>query len=120
MKTIRDGILYAFARRGLEAYALPKTWHFLDVSEAKKQLEETGFKVELIELFERPTPLPGDVGDWVSTFAQDFLASFDAENREDFIRDVIEFCRPKMMQPDGTWVADYVRLRFRAQKPEKP
>lgn len=56
--------------------------------------------------------MPGDVGGWVSTFAKDFLASFDAENREDFVNDVIEYCKPKLMQADGTWVADYVRLRF--------
>lgn len=73
--------------------------------------------MESIELFERPTPLPGDVGGWVSTFAKDFLASFDAQDREDFLNDVIGYCRPKLMQPDGAWVADYVRLRFLADKP---
>lgn len=117
VKAIRDGIEYAFARRGLDAYALPRPWHFLDVPDAKKLLEEAGFVVRSIELFERPTPLPGDVSDWVATFAKDFLASFDAENRQDFLNDVIGFCRPKLMQPDGTWVADYVRLRFDAVKP---
>lgn len=69
--------------------------------ETKKLLEGAGFVVESIELFERPTPLPGDVGGWVSTFAKDFLASFDAENREDFVNDVIEHCKPKLMQADG-------------------
>lgn len=120
VKAIRDGIRYAFELRGLEEYALPKPWHFLDVPQAEKLLEDAGFRVETIELFGRPTLLPGDVGDWVSTFARDFLASFDAENRKDFLDDVIEFCKPKMMQEDGTWVADYVRLRFSAVKPEKP
>ena len=61
--------------------------------------------------------MPGDVGDWVSTFAHDFLASFDVNDRADFLQDVIEFCRPALMAPDGTWVADYVRLRFEAVKP---
>ena len=116
VKAIREGIGYAFARRGLDGHALPKPWHFPDVQETKTLLENAGFVVETIELFERPTPLPGDVSGWVSTFAQDFLASFDAENREDFLNDVIEHCRPKMMQADGTWVADYVRLRFSARK----
>ena len=117
VKAIREGIEYAFARRGLDGYALPKPWHFPDVAETKKLLEAAGFIVESIELFERPTPLPGDVGGWVSTFAKDFLASFDAQDREDFLNDVIGHCRPKLMQPDGTWVADYVRLRFLADKP---
>ena len=88
--------------------------------QTKKLLEDAGFIVESIELFERPTPLPGDVGDWVRTFAKDFLASFDEKNREDFVHDVIEHCKPKMMQADGTWVADYVRLRFLADKPVRP
>ena len=120
VKAIREGIEYAFARRGLDGYALPKPWHFLDVPETKTLLEDAGFVVESIELFERPTPLPGDVGGWVSTFAKDFLASFDAENREDFVNDVIEYCKPMLMQADGTWVADYVRLRFSATKPLMP
>lgn len=117
VKVIRDGIEYAFARRGLDGYALPRPWHFLDVPETKTLLQDAGFFVKSIELFERPTPLEYGVRGWVSTFAKDFLASFDAENREDFLNDVVTFCQPKLMDADGNWVADYVRLRFEAVKP---
>ena len=117
VKVIRDGIEYAFARRGLDSYALPKPWHFLDVQETKGLLEDAGFFVKSIELFERPTPLPNGVRGWISTFAKDFLASFDEKNREDFLNDVEVFCQPKLKDADGNWIADYVRLRFEAIKP---
>ncbi len=83
----------------------------------RRLLEERGFIVREIELFERPTPLPDGVEGWLSVFAHDFLALFDPENRKDFLADVTEYCRPALMKPDGKWVADYVRLRFAAVKP---
>jgi hypothetical protein len=36
-------------------------------------VERAGFRVDSIALIPRPTPLPGDVIDWLETFAQSFL-----------------------------------------------
>lgn len=114
---ILNGLKKAFARRGLEPDVVPSPWHFADVPEMRQRLEARGFVVQEIALFGRPTPLPAGVEGWLSVFAHDFLASFDAENRKDFLDDVTEYCRPALMKPDGSWVADYVRLRFSAIKP---
>ncbi len=114
---ILAGIRKAFARRGLDSAALPSPWYFADEKEMKQRLEERGFVVTAIELFKRPTPLPAGVEGWLSVFAHDFLASFDPENRKDFLADVTGYCKPALLQPDGSWAADYVRLRFAATKP---
>lgn len=62
VKAIREGIEYAFAAgvwMGMPCRSPGIFWMFL---ETKKLLEGAGFVVESIELFERPTPLPGTWG----------------------------------------------------------
>jgi len=36
--------------------------------------------------------------------------------RADFLDEVTEVLRPHLQQPDGRWLVDYTRLRFRAEK----
>ena len=114
---ILQGMKKAFARRGFDIEALPAPWYFADGDSMRERLEKRGFVVQQIECFDRPTLLPDGVDGWLSVFAHDFLASFGEENRRDFLADVVEYCRPVLMKPDGTWIADYVRLRFSARKP---
>ncbi|MCP9849040.1 methyltransferase domain-containing protein [Cyanobium sp. Morenito 9A2] len=79
-----------------------------------------GFNVESIALIPRPTPLPGDVGDWITTFAHGFLAPLPPKERPTFVAEVVEALRPQLLGADGLWRADYVRLRFRAIRRETP
>ena len=44
-------------------------------------LEARGFWVRAITHFPRPTPLPGDITDWLETFAQPFLGAVPAGER---------------------------------------
>ena len=68
-------------------------------------------------LIPRPTELPGDVCNWLEIFAQSFLAVVPEAEREAFIEEVRETLRPELCDASGRWTADYVRLRFAAQKP---
>ena len=70
-----------------------------------------------IELFEPPTPLPTSFGDWIDTFANGLLAGLDARAREGLKADAERAAAPLLRQADGSWVLDYVRLRFTAVKP---
>ena len=67
----------------------------------------------------RPTPLPTEINGWLETFAQSFMAPLaDERSRADFIDEVREALRPNLCDAnDGKWFADYVRLRFAADKP---
>jgi hypothetical protein len=67
-------------------------------------------------LFPRPTPLPGDVVGWLETFAQNFTAALSAGDRDAYLRDVRADLEPKLRDASGTWIADYVRLRFAATR----
>jgi trans-aconitate methyltransferase len=103
----------ALARRGL-APELP--WYFPSAEEYRARLQAGGFTVEEIVLFPRPTPLPGDISGWLQTFAGASLARLPEADREPFIAELRAALAPHLQQPDGSWVADYVRLRFAAVK----
>jgi hypothetical protein len=67
-------------------------------------------------LFPRPTPLPGDLTDWLETFAQPFLGAVATADRAAFLQEVRDAVRPALFDPARGWTADYVRLRFDAKK----
>jgi SAM-dependent methyltransferase len=106
----------ALERRGIDA-AAHHPWYFPGDAEYRQRLEARGFRVRRIELFPRPTPLPGDLTGWLETFAGSFSAALPAGDRLTFLREVREALRPALQGPDGTWTVDYVRLRFAAEKP---
>ena len=70
-------------------------------------------------LIPRPTPLPAGVAGWVRTFrAGLFDAAAIPEAEQAAIAHAVERrLEPELRQPDGSWVADYVRLRFSMRKP---
>jgi hypothetical protein len=70
-------------------------------------------------LFERPTPLPGDITGWLETFAEAFAACLPAHERAAYVEEVRRDLEPKLRDSHGTWIADYVRLRFAAAKPKE-
>ena len=113
---IERALLRALERRGVDGRAV-HPWTFPTEAEYRERLESQGFRVRSIALFPRPTPLPGDVTDWLGTFAQSFLRALPENQWDAFLEEVREALRGKLLQPDGTWVADYVRLRVAAERP---
>jgi SAM-dependent methyltransferase len=103
----------ALARRGVDA-ADYHPWYFPTVEDYRGRLVAHGFAVDSIELFPRPTPLPGDVVGWLETFAESFTAPLPAAERPAFLGEVRDALRPVLADADGNWTADYVRLRFAA------
>lgn len=70
-------------------------------------------------LFDRPTPLAGEVGmaNWLQMFAGSLLADVPPGGRSAVIQAVEEQLRPTLYR-DGNWFADYRRLRLVAFKLE--
>jgi SAM-dependent methyltransferase len=106
----------ALARRGVAAGPL-NPWFFPTAEEFSALLRGNGFVIDSIEIFARPTALPTRLADWLDTFAEAFLRAVPATERGGLKDDVEAFARAALQQQDGSWVADYVRLRFRATKP---
>jgi hypothetical protein len=101
------------ARRGLDAHRL-NPWYFPSAEAYRKKLEVAGFRAEEIAIVPRPTILPVGLEAWLDTFAEDFLGALREPDRSRARSEVTELLRPVLMDETGTWIADYVRLRFRA------
>ena len=113
---IRTALVQALDRRGLDGEARVP-WYFPTPGDYATRLERAGFRVDSIALIPRPTPLPGDIIGWLETFALNFFQGFSDEARRDYLQEVRAILEPQLRDADGTWVADYVRLRFAATKP---
>jgi len=103
-------------RRGIKAASL-NPWYFPAADEYRARLATRGFDVHRVELFARPTPLPGDITGWLTTFAGAFLSGTHELERAAVLSELRTALAPALQQPDGTWIADYVRLRVVAFKP---
>ncbi|MGE7693646.1 class I SAM-dependent methyltransferase [Lysinibacillus sp. NPDC094177] len=92
-------------------------WYFPTLEEYQSKLEDAGFTVEMITLYERPTPLEGDAGlrNWLVMFSNNMLQHLSESEKEQIYAKCEELLKPKLYQ-DHQWVADYCRLRFVAIK----
>ena len=113
---IRTALSDALARRGVDAAACDP-WFFPTEEDYRTRLEARGFISGTLMLFPRPTPLPGDISGWLETFAQPFLGTVRADDRQALIHEVRAALESQLHDPARGWVADYTRLRFAAHKP---
>jgi SAM-dependent methyltransferase len=100
-------------RRGLDAQRL-SPWYFPSAAAWRARLEAAGFAVDEIRLVPRPTPLPAGLEAWLDTFAEDFLTALPQSDRSTARAEIVDLLRPVLVDETDTWIADYVRLRFRA------
>jgi trans-aconitate 2-methyltransferase len=104
--------------RGLPLPPGGSPWYFPGLGEYVALLERMGLEVVLAHLFDRPTPLEGGeegLRQWLAMFAGDFLAPLPEARRDEVVQAVEERLRPRLFR-DGTWVADYRRLRVVAYR----
>ncbi|HEX8640683.1 MAG TPA: class I SAM-dependent methyltransferase [Allosphingosinicella sp.] len=78
-----------------------------------------GFAEVRAQRIERPTDLPGGIATWVKTFRSGFL---DVAMVPEWARDEVAVAvetraAGALRKADGSWFADYVRLRFSMRKP---
>lgn len=117
VQRVSDSILLALGERGIDGMSV-WPWYFPTDAAYRTVLEDCGFTVESIELFERPTPLPGGVGEWAEILAQPFLGLVDDDARPELLSAIERHAKRWLFDEEKGWHADYVRLRFAATKPE--
>jgi trans-aconitate methyltransferase len=115
VQRVQTALVQALSRRGIDGDARVP-WYFPTPGDYATRLERAGFRVDSVALIPRPTPLPGDVIDWLETFAQGFLHGLAGTARADYLQEVRAALEPQLRDSSGTWVADYVRLRFAATR----
>jgi trans-aconitate methyltransferase len=112
---IRVALAAVLGQWGLDAYSMENNF-FPTAEDYRARLEAAGFSVEEIGLIPRPTPLPeSGIRGWLETFRRGLLAQLPEEKRAQAIEETVELLEPVLYTKEGGWVADYVRLRFRAR-----
>ncbi|HEY0412323.1 MAG TPA: class I SAM-dependent methyltransferase [Allosphingosinicella sp.] len=117
--TLRKGIRDELGARGYSVPAEDPQW-YPGVEEFTRLYACAGFTQINAQLIPRPTPLPTGVAGWVKTFRAGWLdVAKVADVDKDAVAAAIEArLQSQLQQPDGSWLADYVRLRFTMRKPE--
>lgn len=119
VQTIRNALVAALRRRGIDGESRVP-WYFPTPGDYASRLERAGFRVDSMVLFPRPTPLPGDVTGWLETFGESFTRALPPEARRAYLEEVRAALEPQLRDAGGTWIADYVRLRFTATRVRAP
>lgn len=112
---ITVAILAALEKRGIEGATI-SPWYFPTAEAYRARLEAHGFTVESIALIPRPTTLPTDMEGWLRTMAGPFFANLDEDDRNAALSETVHLLAPCLQDVEGNWTADYVRLRFHAQR----
>jgi len=110
---IMVAIRAVLARRGLDAQRL-SPWWFPSAAAYRAKLEAAGFAVDEIAIVPRPTPLSAGLEAWLDIFTEDFFGTLPPAERAPARGEIVDLLRPILMDESGAWIADYVRLRFRA------
>lgn len=110
---IHDALENTFSEYG---YCYDMPFYFPTISEYASLLENTGFRVQYAVLFDRLTELKGEDGlkDWINMFIKSpFETIGTEEDKNSIISKTVEGLRNDLYI-NGTWYADYVRLRMKA------
>jgi trans-aconitate methyltransferase len=115
--SIRVAMLAVLTARGISPELIENN-KFFSPQEYQAKLLRQGFQVEQIMLTPRPTPLPSGMADWLQTFRRGVLSRLPLADQPVAIEQIVRLLKPVLCDREGNWTADYVRLRFRARRPE--
>jgi trans-aconitate methyltransferase len=115
VETIQTALVAELERRGYDGWSA-NPWYFPTTADYGARLAKAGFDVRYIEIVARPTTLPGDISGFLETFAGPFTSVLPDSDQARYLADVRRRIEPSLRSADGTWTADYTRLRFVASK----
>jgi SAM-dependent methyltransferase len=115
---LRGGIREELVERG---YPVPTDdpQFYPSVDEFSRIYARAGFESIEARIIPRETDLPSGVAAWVRTFRTGWLdAAHVPEDEQAAVAAGVERrLEPRLRRADGSWFADYIRLRFKMRKP---
>lgn len=114
VERIRSALVAALQEAGVSWDSVRDPWYFPSVSEYATLLEGRGLRVRYAALFPRPTLLDGGeegMDNWLRMFGGAYLNALAPDRRAAVIAVVRDRLRSHLFR-DGTWHADYRRLRI--------
>lgn len=115
---LRAGIRAELVDRGYKVPEVDAAW-YPTVEEFTRLYCVAGFTDVQAQRIERPTDLPAGIAGWVRTFRSGLLdiAMVPGWARDEVAEAIERRVAPALRRPDGTYFADYVRLRFAMRRP---
>jgi SAM-dependent methyltransferase len=116
--TLRAGIRAELTEQGYPVPADDPQW-YPGAEEFTRVYARAGFTAIEARIIPRETDLPNGVAAWVKTFRTGWLdaARVPEDEQAQLAAAVERRLAPKLQRPDGSWFADYIRLRFTMRKP---
>ncbi len=116
--TLRRGIREELTARGYPVPDEDPQW-YASRQDYARVYGAAGFVDIEAEIIPRETELASGVAEWVKTFRAGWLdaAQVPEADRDEVSRAIERRLEPLLRRPDGSWFADYVRLRFIMRKP---
>lgn len=101
---------------------LPQDQFYPTARQYSAILLAAGFQNVTCEIVPRPTPLLAGLESWLRTFRGGLMnvLGIGVETRDRVFARTAELLAPSLLDPEGQWWADYVRIRAWAVKPELP
>jgi trans-aconitate 2-methyltransferase len=118
LKAIKTALHNASAAAGYAVSDDVAFRYYPSIGEYATLLEGQGFRVASAAHFDRPTRLSGGeqgLRNWLATFADNVLELLPADKLEEVLAETEERLRAEAYR-DGTWFADYRRIRVIAVK----
>lgn len=118
LRAVRESLKRAITKIGHQVTNGALERYYPSIGEYASLLESAGFRVTHAVHFERPTKLENGergLGDWLATFADNVIEPLTPPERELVIQDVESQLRNELFR-DGSWFADYRRIRIIAIK----
>lgn len=115
---IIDALKMTLLARGFEKNAAINFFYFPTLGKYTTLLEQAGFRILYASHFDRETELvdkEDGIKEWIYMFGSQFLVGLSEEDIEIVLNQTQESLRETHYK-NGSWYADYVRLRIKAIK----
>ncbi|GGH88835.1 trans-aconitate methyltransferase [Pullulanibacillus pueri] len=119
VQKITNEIIHQLKDLGIEYKPEQCPWYFPSIGEYSTLMEEVGFRVTFAQHFDRPTPLDGENGlrNWIDMFAKSMFDHTSNDIKAALVANVENNLKDEMYK-NGTWIADYKRIRVVGYKEE--
>lgn len=118
VENITQQLRNSLRKKGYTKQADLQLWYFPSVGEYTIELEKAGFLVTSAQWYERLTELSDretGIIDWLRMFCKPFLQGVEQSDIDMILKEVQENLRTTLCK-DGTWFADYKRIRIVAYR----
>ena len=112
VQTITDEIITQIKEAKFEYHQENFPWFYPSIAEYSAFMEEAGFRVTFAQHFDRPTPLDGEDGliNWIKMFGHLLFDGIPEQQTNEIMMNVQKNVKG-ILYRDGSWVADYKRIR---------